>query len=123
MMRGCGRGAALVSDLGSGAARGAGGVGNCCSRGAGGMTVCGDGVPIGAGGMGADGMGAGGRGGGDCALAAAVIAALTNAVRMALRIKPTLLIQLPPLAPSAEPPRQPPPSRLEDTRRSSRRAQ
>src|SRR5215467_14720279 len=116
MMRGCGRGAALVSDLGSGAARGAGGVGNCGagSRGAGGMTICGDGdgdgVPIDPGGI----------GGGDCAFAAAIIAALTNAVRMALRIKRALLIQLPPPAPGGELPRQPPSPRPQDTRRSNR---
>src|SRR5262245_56774732 len=92
--RGCGRGADLVSDLGS-AARGAGGVGNGSARGAGGMTICGDGVcgvPIGAGGIGAGGIG------GDCAFAAAVIAALTDAIRMASSIKRALLIQLPPPA-------------------------
>src|SRR5262245_31874182 len=97
MTRGCGRGAALVSDLGSGAARGAGGGGNCCSRGAGGMMICGDGdgdgVPI----------SPGGTGGGDCALATATIAALTDAVRMAFSIECALLIQLPPPARGGEP--------------------
>src|SRR5215470_19922454 len=109
-MRGCGRGAALVSALGSGTTRGAGGVGNCggCSRGAGGMTICGggdgDGVPIDPGGI----------GGGDCALAAAVIAALINAVRMALRIKRAMLIQLPPPARGGGLLRRPPRLRLQD---------
>src|SRR5436309_15788095 len=107
MMRGCGRGAALVSDLGSGAARGAGGVGNCDSRGAGGITICGDGdgEPIDPGGM----------GGGDCADAAAAMAALTNAVTLALRIKRAMLIQLPPPARGGGPLLRPPQLRLQDT--------
>src|SRR5262245_56619478 len=106
--RGSGRGADLVSDLGSGAARGAGGVGNWSASGAGGMTICGDGVcgvPIGAGGI----------GGGDCAFAAAVIAALTDVIRMAFSIHCALLIQLPPPARGGEPLRRPPRQRLQDT--------
>src|SRR5262245_47003272 len=103
--RGCGRGADLVSDLGSGGTRGAGGVGNWSARGAGGMTICGDGVggvPIDAGGIGAGGIG------GDCAFAAAVIAALTDAIRMAFSSRRALLIQLPPPARGGEPLRRPP---------------
>src|SRR5262245_47960125 len=117
MIRGCGRGAALVSDLGAGAARGAGGVGNWSARGAGGMTSCG----VGPDGTGAEGIGAGGMGG-DCAFAAVVMAALAAAVRMALRIKRALLIQLSPLAPSDWLLPQQPAQRLEDCRISSRRA-
>jgi hypothetical protein len=60
------------------------------------MTICGDGDGDGDG----DGVpiNPGGIGGGDCALAAATIAALTNAVRMTFSIERALLIQLPPPA-------------------------
>src|SRR4030081_2941960 len=119
MMRGCTRGADLVSDLGSGAARGAGGFGTGSARGAGGMISCGDG----AGGLtiGAEGIGAGGIGG-DCAFAAAAMAALAHTVRMALRIARALLIQLSPLAQGGVLHAQPLRLRLEDSRISSRRA-
>src|SRR5262245_39529154 len=120
MMRGCGRGAALVSDLGAGAARGAGGVGNWSDRGAGGMTSCGVG-PDGADGIEAGGIGAGGTGG-DWAFAAAVMMVLATAIWRALRIKRALLIQLSPLARGGSLLPQQPAPRLEDCQISNRRA-